>query len=209
MRKFKGISPLVRSISVFSAVAIVAGAVTYAALQSQATLSDNTISSTTAALQINNTDNGGGYGSTDAGFQFTNLVPGGDYSPAKHFKLKNNGGSNLQVSVFATGSTDSGTLDKSKVHVKFTNTSLSTPASVVYTLAQLQEDQNGMIGMAPGGVDFLDNMGEENAIDVQVKIDSDAVSGSTTASSANFNLVFTGTAYQPVETPAPVNNPED
>lgn len=199
MKLTKKVSPLTRALGVFSAVAIIVGGVTYAALQSQATLSDNTISSATATLQVNNTDNGGTFGTSDTGFQFTNLLPGAGYGDAQHFDLKNAGTSNLQVTVYATAGTVTGTLDKNKVHVKFTNQSLSTPGSAVYTLAQLEANYNGLPGVV--GTDFLDTSspGEENTFDVQVKLDDGAVGGSGAANSG-FNLVFTGTAY----TPAPL-----
>ena len=194
--KLSKINPVVRAVGVFSAVAIIAGGVTYAALQSQATLTDNTISSATASLQVDNTDNGLGFSSSDAGFQFTNLLPGAGYSDAKHFKLHNAGTSNLQVTVYATAGTVTGALDKNKVHVKFTNQSLSTPGSAEYTLAQLEANFNGLPGVV--GTDFLDTSepGETNAFDVQVKLDDGAVGGSG-AADTGFNLVFTGTAYVP------------
>lgn len=196
MKLSHSISPVTRAVGVFGAVAVVVGGVTYAALQSQATLTSNTISSATANLRVDNLGNGIGYTTSDAGFKFTNLIPGAGYGEAKQFKLHNAGNSNLQVTVYATAGSVSGTLDKNKVHVKFTNKSLSTPGSVQYTLAQLEADYNGLPGLVDD--DFLDTStpGEENEFDVQVKLDDGAVGGSG-ATNSGFSLVFTGTPYSP------------
>src|SRR6266545_1083516 len=133
MRSISFINPVVRATVVIGAVAALVTGVTFAALQSQATLTDNTIASATAALQVNNTDDAtNGLGSTDVGFAFSDLLPGADYGPAKHFSLKNNGTADLKVTVKATGTTTTGTIDKAKVHIKFTNTDTSTSAE--YTM---------------------------------------------------------------------------
>jgi hypothetical protein len=197
MKLSKRINPVTRAIGVFGAVAIVVGGVTYAVMQSQATLTNNTISSATASLQVDNTDDAtNGFGTSDVGFQFTNLVPGAGYGDPQNFSLHNAGTSNLQVTVYATAGTVTGVLDKNKVHVKFTNTSLSTPGSVEYTLAQLEANFNGLPGVV--GTDFLDTStpGETNEFEVQVKLDEGAT-GASGASNSGFNLVFTGTAYTP------------
>jgi predicted ribosomally synthesized peptide with SipW-like signal peptide len=206
MRVSKGFNPVTKAVGVFAAVAIIVGGVTYAAFQSQATLSDNTISSATAGLQVDNLGNGAGFATSDAGFSFTGIVPGADYGTPQQFKLKNSGDTDLQVTVFATDGASSGILNKNKIHVKFTNTSLSTPGSVEYTLAELQSMEKGLPGMGIASNDSLDTSGsgEENTFNVQVKIDADAVNNGNGASVSGFDLVLTG--YPAVDTEGtPVN----
>lgn len=192
MLSIRSINPLARAIGIFSAVAIVVTGVTAAALQSQATLTDNTISSATATLEVDNIDNGLGFSSTDTGFSFTGLVPGADYGAAQHFSLKNTGTADLKVTVYATLATATGTIDKTKVHVRFTNNDTADVA--VYTMANLEAIFNDVPGVSGAG--FLDIAagGEENDFDVQVKLDADAIIGSS-ASLGDFNLVFTGSTF--------------
>ena len=86
MRKFN-INPLARSIGIFGAVTALATAVTFAALNSQATLTDNTESTANAGLNI---WNGSTYASTAPGFTITGLIPGTGVT--KNVYLQNSGG---------------------------------------------------------------------------------------------------------------------
>ena len=86
-------SPLLRAIGVIGAVAALVTGITFAALQSQATLTNNTISSATAGLQVS-TDNLG-FGASQTGFTVTGLVPGA--GTTKTFYLRNNGEVALNV----------------------------------------------------------------------------------------------------------------
>ncbi len=65
-------SPLVRAVAVFTGVVALVSGVTFAALQSQATLTNNTIASAKAGLQVKST---GSFASQDAGFAFTGVLP--------------------------------------------------------------------------------------------------------------------------------------
>jgi hypothetical protein len=67
------LNPVARALATFTAVAGLVTGVTYAALSSSATLTNSTISSTTASLKIWDGDS---FESTAPGFTVTGLVPG-------------------------------------------------------------------------------------------------------------------------------------
>lgn len=185
------LSIIARAGTMLAAVSALTVAATFAALTSTATLTNNTISSASADLQVNNTDNAGTFGATDTGFTFDNLVPGAAYSAAQHFSLKNNGSANLTVTVYAVGATVTGTIDKSKVHVKFTNADTANAAE--YTMAELESLVRDVPGVSGAG-SLAASGNEENAFSVQVKLDADAVTGGS-ASLSGFDLVFTGSSF--------------
>ena len=185
------VSPVFRAVLVVGAVMAIATGVTFAALQSQATLTDNTISSATADLQVNST--GEDFGATDTGFDFTGLVPGADYGAASDFQLRNNGDADLNVQVYAetVSATGTGVLDKSKVMVKFTNTSTAEPAE--YSLAQLEAANRDVPGASSTFTDLFLEAPETDNFEIQVKLEEGAVSGTGPVSVNDFDLVFVGT----------------
>ncbi len=188
MVNIRKINPAARAIGTVGAVVVLAGGVTFAALSSTATLTDNTVSSATATLQVDNPADGVDFNSTDGGFVFNNLVPGEDYGAAQQFSLKNTGTVDLDVTVYATVGTATGSLDKTKVMIKFTNNS---PLDVSeFTLAQLEAVFNNVPGSGGAGT-LLD--GETENFDIQVKLLPGAVTGSGPAADTGFSLVFTGT----------------
>ena len=87
-------NPLLRAIGVIGAVAALVTGVTFAALNSTATLTDNTISSGTAGLRVS-TDNTT-FSDSEPGFTVTGLIPG--TGSTKTFYLRNNGDIALDVS---------------------------------------------------------------------------------------------------------------
>jgi hypothetical protein len=93
MKLSKGFNPVVRAVGVFSAVAIIAGGVTYAALNTSATLSGNTITTADANLLLWDGDS---YETTAPGFDVTGLIPG-EGSADQKFYVKNAGDTNLNV----------------------------------------------------------------------------------------------------------------
>ena len=93
MISIKNISPVARAIAVVGAVVVLATSVTFAALQSQATLTNSSIS-TTASLKL---WNGSSFQSTAPGFTINNLVPGSG-SGELPFYFQNSGGIPLQIS---------------------------------------------------------------------------------------------------------------
>lgn len=95
MKITKGLNPVVRAAGVISAVAIVTGGVTFAALSSSVTLSNTTLSTADANLQIYSFTNAA-FGTEAEGFNLGNLVPG-QYSDEQKFYLKNNGDTALNI----------------------------------------------------------------------------------------------------------------
>lgn len=91
-----GINPVLRSVGVMSAVAVLVGGVTFAALQSRATLTDNTISSASANLLVDGNKDGT-FSEEEPGFAFKDIVPGVTPSEAQQFALQNNGDTDLKI----------------------------------------------------------------------------------------------------------------
>ncbi len=199
MLAIRKINPVARAVTVVGAVVALATGVTFAALNSTATLTDNEITTATASLVIDNTDvEGANTDNSDTGFSFTGLVPGGGYSAPQHFSLSNTGNVDLDVTVYATVGTVTGTgLDKSKVVVKFTNN--NPEESAEYTLAQLEALFNNVPGS--GGPTATLPDGETENFDVQVQLLPGAVSGSGPVEINDFDLVFTGTNEAEVVVP--------
>lgn len=197
MLKTQSISPVVRAILVVGAVAALVTGVTFAALDSEATLTDNRLASATAGLQVDNTDddtNPGG--ATDVGFEFAGLVPGAEFlNPGHNFKLTNDGDADLRVKVKVSGAVSTGTIDKTKVHFQFENLT-NTGASanpIVYTLAELET-----AGQWLPGVQDPDSLAvsQDHDFNVKVRLDADAITGSS-ASIDDFVFTFTGSSFAP------------
>jgi hypothetical protein len=188
------INPVARAILVVAAVAGLVTAMTFAAMTSSATLTDNTISSATADLQVDSDE--GGFASSDAGFDFTGLVPGAAYGAAQDFMLKNNGSVNLDVQVFAetVAATGTGVLDKTKVTVQFTN--VSAGETVEYSLAQLESANRNVPGASSFFTDQSLEPGEIDTFTINVKLEDGAISGTGPVSVNDFDLVFVGTNTQ-------------
>lgn len=189
-------NPVARAIAVFGVVAIAVTGVTYAAINSQATLTNNIISSATANLQVKST---GSFATQDAGFAFTGVIPGGPAVPAagKAFQLKNAGDTDLDISVSVpTAPTFSGgPVDMSKVNLIV---SCTTPGGKNFGITK---DIAALEGAhTTGGVlltsDFLPKTTDTLANCVaKIQMDVDAFSGSNTGVSDFFNIVFTGTPH--------------
>lgn len=195
MKRFFKVSPIVRASAVFAIVVAAVGGTTYAALQSQATLFNNTISTASAQLQVKSA---GGFASQDAGFAFTGAIPGGAAVPAAGhaFQLKNNGSVGLKIyasiPVAPTFTvTPSGSVDLSKVDLVLACTNGTQNFALTADVTAL------VAAHATGGVqltpDTLPNgVGNIASCTAKVQMDADAFSGES-ASSTNFNIVFTGT----------------
>lgn len=196
MLRVRQVNPIVRAIGVFGAVAALVTGVTYAALNSQATLTNNIISSATADLQVKSS---GSFAVQDAGFAFTGIVPGGPAVPAagKAFQLKNNGTTDLDVAVSVPSAPTftGGTVDQTKVKlvVSCTTTGGKAFSNTSSLSALVAAHPTGGVLMTP---DFLptttDNIANCTA---KVQMDADAVTGSGGVTTDFFNIVFTGTPH--------------
>ncbi len=195
------IGVIARAGTMLSALAVLAGGITYAALQDTATLTDNTIASATANLQVSTADDcatsDAGFSAEAEGFDFSGVVPGGGSSEAKHFCLRNVGDESAPLMVKVTipelptytdTSDQTVTVNNSKVHLDIDCT---TPDSFgagdsIQALWQTGKDQ-GTLGS-----------GETASCEVKASMDANAFTGDGIKSS-NFDLVFSGDA---VNTPA-------
>ncbi len=187
LQSIRQISPVARAILVIGVVAALVTSITFAALQSQATLTNNSISSATAELQVDNIDNGAGFGATDLGYDFVGIVPGGAGSNVGNFQLKNNGSAPLSVSVEVPVDPvftvlPSGSVDPAKVDVVIQR-GAGTPQ--VFALSDLLA---GPVTITGGNI----AAGATENFNVQVLMDADAFTG-TSASSDDFTFTFTGT----------------
>ncbi len=182
------VNPVARAAMVIGAVMALVTGITFAALTSTATLTNNTISSATADLQVS-ADGGTTFGNNVvSSFNFSGIVPGGAPSANSSFKLKNNGTGNMSVALMIPAATTftvtpSGTVDKTKVDLAVACT---TPTlSVTDTLANLEAGNVAVTGTLAAG--------ETADCTVNASMDADAFTGSGATSSA-FTLQFTGTA---------------
>ncbi|HVS79188.1 MAG TPA: hypothetical protein VHD84_02785 [Candidatus Saccharimonadales bacterium] len=187
LRKF---NPTARAVGVISAVAILAGGVTFAALQSQTTLSDNTISSGTAGLLVRNAATGQGPAASVNGFAFTGVVPGGTSSNTGHFQLVNSGANDLSINVSMPNLptwtvTPSGTVDNSKVGLRVVCTGPNGTFSVRDSLQDIQQNTADLTGATLAA-------GTTANCSARVAMAPSAFSG-TNATSSAFDLTFTGT----------------
>ena len=194
-------SPLVRAVAIFTGVVALVSGVTFAALQSQATLTNNTIASATAGLQVKST---GSFASQDAGFAFTGVLPGGPAVPASGnaFQLKNNGTIDLNISASIpvaptfTVSPDPGPVDLSKIDLILSCTAgVNTFALTTDIAALVAGHASGGVPMTPNNLPYTGS-NIANCI-AKVQMDADAFTGGS-ASSTNFNIVFTGAPLLPI-----------
>ena len=182
MVQVQKINPVVRAILVVGAAAGLVVGVTFAALNSQATLAGNTISAT-AGLQVS-TD-GEAFGGSIPGFSFSNVVLGDSTGVSKTFKIRNSSTSDMTLSLrIPTVPVFTPTADQTKVHVKLdcTTPTLNVASTTLAALTAGEVSVTGTLGD-----------GETASCTMNVTVDSDAVTGSSTTSSTPFDLRFTGT----------------
>jgi hypothetical protein len=181
--------------AVFGVVATLVTGITYAALTSQATLTNNIISSASANLQVKST---GSFATQDAGFAFTGIVPGGPAMPlaGNAFQLRNAGDTDLDVAVsIPTMPTFvGGTVDPSKVDLLISCTNGSLTFAKTASLSDLVAAHGtGGLPMITGYLPHTtSNVADCTA---QVQMDADAITGSGPVSTNFFNIVFTGTVH--------------
>ena len=184
------INPLVRSVGIFGAVAAIATGVTFAALNSQATLTDNTISSTTADLKVYDFAVPG-FVSSAPGFTITDLVPGTGVTKTAYFQ--NGGGVPLTVTAHVP------TLPSSSGFSGWNNLTVDITAQnclpVVHTdMAALNAGEVAMPcnPLAAGATGDSNTFGTPGNYDFHFDVVSASITGSQVTVDG-FNLVFTGT----------------
>jgi hypothetical protein len=204
------VSPVLKSVGVISAVAVLVGGVTFAALQSRATLADNTISSASAGLLVDANDDGQ-FNEEEQGFAFKDIVPGVTPSEAHAFELQNNGETNLKIkaAVKYNGTSESPENQNARHYNDPTAPELPDgvePSDIVFTFTPE--------GGAPVSVSWaelstkkgqkvLDSLaaGETVKMTVQVNIEGDVNASKIDVGS--FDIVFTGKAVAAEEPATP------
>jgi len=188
-KKLQKFLPLIRAITVVSAVGITTTLVTFAAMQSTGNaLTGNTIQTATASLQISTT--GSYYSDSVPGFSFNNLIPGGAAQPAANnymAYLKNTGTSSLSLSLAVpTTPTVTGTVDLAKVLVLITPPTVGGVPGVTQSFS--------LASLIAGKVTIENSLlpvGSVASYHMQVNMAADAVSGNG-ATISSLDLVFSG-----------------
>lgn len=199
----KKINPMVRAIAVIGAVMALATGATFAALNTQATLTGNTIGTASANADLLLWD-GDSFEPTAPGFNFTNIDPG-EESEKFNFYFKNNGNVDLDLtakinaipSLTAGLSADDVTLnfygscDDEPVHATLTE----LLAGVELPCNPLDEGAQGVIGEEDNDANYAVSV----TVDESVELSEDGEEVGA------FDIIFDGAAA----TPAPVTSIED
>lgn len=189
MRAFK-LNPIARAVLTVGVVTGLAGGVTYAALQSQATLTGSSIDSGTASLLL---WDGSTFASTAPGFTVTGLIPGvgKEYS----FYFKNGGDIPLKISAkVPSAPTASGFSGWENLKVTITDEEGGTPAVTNTNMAELLAGkQLNLVGdsLQAGAQGNSGVAGTEGNFKIKFDIDPTSVDGSH-ASVGVFNIDFNG-----------------
>lgn len=187
MEQVVSMKALARAVAVVTAVSIVVGGVTFAALQSQAGVSrGNIIQTAVASLQVSR--DGTTYSSSMDGYVFGNLVPGGQPTPNNGYPIyvKNVGTTPLAVNISVKGPiTNPDGVDLSKVHVLL--------APITGGAGQNLLLQDLIAANATGGipVNLANHLlpAQAQGYSLKVSLDADAIAGpNATLSSIDFNF---------------------
>lgn len=187
--------PIVRAISVLSAVGVITSVVTFAALQSDGhVLAGNTVETATANILISR--DGTTYSDTLPGYDFNNIIPGGAAQPTSNggyvLAVKNVGTTALVLSLHVpTTPVMTGITDPSKVSVLMTPlvTGGGSYAPIVMRLSDLMAAKQPIVWGTNKG---LVATGSSVMFHLQVSMDADAVTGGS-ASITGLDLSYSGT----------------
>lgn len=189
-RKTWKLLPLVRAITVLTAVGVITTAVTFSALQTTGNaLTGNSIETATPKLQLS-TD-GTNYSDSVPGFDFKGVIPGGAPQPSSGYQVtvKNVGDGDLKLSLgVPSAPSATGVTDLSKVNLIVTPLPVDGFSYPVQTI-KLANLLAGQVGLTTPNALVK---GAATSYRLQVSMDSDAVSGSS-ASISGLDLVFSGT----------------
>lgn len=174
-------------LGVTAAILVIAGGVTYAALQSQVKLTGNLIETANANLQVS-TD-ATNFTTQEAGFEFANIVPGNQPQTGNTITFRNSGGTALALK-FSVSSTpsNSNNVDLSKVNVILTPFG-GQPQNFTLQALITANSTGGLAVTSPATI-FA---GARQQFTVQVSMAADALSTSS-ANLGNIDFAFTGVA---------------
>ncbi len=179
---------MARAVGVIAATTAIVTGITFAQLNTTATLQNTTITTATADLTI---WNGSTFTQLAPGFTVTGLVPG-QWSAEQPFYLKNSGTGNLAITAnIPNYPTYAGITDWSKVYVRITNTYQGTNIET-----NMQALHDGAVAFPPNALPAgaQGNSGGNVAGNYSAAfyIDPASVTGSSAHIDA-FDIVLTGT----------------
>ncbi len=188
MQSIIKVNPMTRAVMVIASVAALVTGVTFAALQSQATLTDSTVNTATAGLTLWDGDS---FESTAPGFTVTGLVPGVGTAPLP-FYFKNSGVAlNLTAHVPATPTSSGFTgWENLKVTIKDDNDNAVTNTTMQALLAGEVPINGGPLSSGAQG--DSNTPSTEGNFTAKFDIEPTSITGSS-ASVGAFNIIFTGT----------------
>lgn len=200
---------IARAATTVAAVSVLAGGVTFAALQDTATLTDNTITTATASLKLWDGDS---FEDTAPGFQVTNLIPGTGSGPQK-FYFENDSDSSLTVTAHvptAPAEPEGGYGFTGWENLKVKITNLNNGEPVETTMADLLSGDVVLPGdpltAHAQGNSAAGSETTEGNYSMEFDIAPESVTGDH-AGVGNFNIVFTGTATAPTPSTPPTETP--
>lgn len=189
MRSIIKVNPVFRAVGVIGAVAALVTGITFAALNSQATLTNSTIDTATANLKLWDGDS---FESSAPGFTITNLIPGTG-SGNLPFYFQNSGGVGLNLTAHVPAApTASGFSGWNNLKVTFHNDFTDSTTST-----NMQDLLDGNVPLSGGALSAgaQGNSGAPNTegnFTAKFDITPAAVTGSS-ASVGAFNIDFAGT----------------
>lgn len=192
IRHYHSFQPLLRAVTVISAVAVLATGVTFAALQSQqATLTGNSIKTAIADLKIGTSATS--FAASRTGFTFGDVVPGAEATPAdgNSFYLKNYGTKPLALKAgIGTAPVNTSNVDLTKTYVVITRVDTNTTQKL--SVASL------VAGGTTAPLVITDTLagGQVAQYKAQIAMDLDAFTGQS-ADITGIDLVFTGAVVTP------------
>ena len=202
MQAVRSFSPLLRAIFVIGAVAALVTSITFAALTSTATLTNNTISSADSNLTI---WDGAAFATTAPGFDVTDLVPG-EGSDEYFYYLKSESDAPLYITVHvpAEPTAPEGGFDFTgweNLEVTFKSYAPGCGDDTVMTDMQALLDGEVELKCNPIAADAQGNnaVGAEETegnYSVSFDIDPSSITGDD-PEVGNFDMVFTGSVIDP------------
>ena len=188
-------NPLLRAIGVIGVVAALVTSITFASLQSQATLTNSSILTANASLKVYDfTPGNAGYKSSAPGFTVTGLIPGTGVT--EHFYLANEGEVPLVITAHVPGTPPApigGYGFSGFANLTVVITGQGCNLSVNTNMAALMAGEVALpcnpLGVGVAGDSNADVAGN---YDIKFDILPSAITGSQ-AGVGNFNIVLSGT----------------
>lgn len=187
---------IARATTMLAAVAVLVGGVTFASIQSTATLDDSTIATATANLEIGTATTGvcnNDFGTQVQGFDFAGIVPGAATgSQGEEFCLRNVGAEATNLSVMLTTPELPTYTDSNNAPVVVNNSMVNVELACTGTTGSFGAGDTLQTIWFNGKDQGTLAAGETAVCTASVNMEADAFTADS-VKSTNFDLVFTGT----------------